>query len=276
MLKTVLFNIYKIIKNDSISKRARYYYFRFINNYFNQVTIKQKKNYKSIPIIIVSYNQLFYLNKLIEFLLKNEYLNIVIIDNNSDYKPLLKYFDEIKNEVVIHRMTENFGHRVFWEQKNIFNKYSKGYYVLTDPDIVPLNSCPNDFVLRFKQILDKNWELSKVGFSLKIDDIPETNPNKTKILEWENRFWKNKTKNNHYQSSIDTTFALYPPKNIWSFRKNFYYAVRTNTPYMAIHGGWYVEKDNLTEEQKFYIKTANSSSSWNINSQGDLTNDVCY
>lgn len=275
-MKTVLFNVYKIIKNHRISKLTRYYYFRFINNYFNKTTIKQHKNYKSIPIIIVSYNQLFYLKKLIKYLLINEYSNIVVIDNNSDYEPLLKYFDELKNEVVIHRLSKNYGHRVFWEQKNIFNKYNKGYYVLTDPDIVPLNSCPNDFVLKFKQILDKNWKLSKVGFSLKIDDIPDTNPNKIKILEWENRFWKNKTKNGNYQSSIDTTLALYPPKNIWSFRENFYYAIRTNTPYTAMHGGWYMDVDNLTEEQKFYIETANSSSSWNINNQGDLANDVCY
>ncbi|WP_347924934.1 glycosyltransferase family 2 protein [Pontimicrobium sp. SW4] len=276
MLKTVLFNIYKRIKNHRISKRTRYYYFRFINNYFNKVTLKQNKNYKSIPIIIVSYNQLFYLKKLINFLLKNEYSNIVIVDNNSNYKPLLTYFDELKDKVEIHRLTENFGHRVFWEQKEIFNKYNKGYYVLTDPDIVPLNSCPNDFVLKFKQLLDKNWKLSKVGFSLITDDIPDTNPNKTKILEWENRFWKNKTKSGDYQSSIDTTFALYPPKNIWSFRENFYHAIRTNNPYMAIHGGWYMDIDNLTEEQKFYMSTASSSSSWNINSKGDLANDVCY
>jgi hypothetical protein len=67
---------------------------------------------------------------------------------------------------------------VFWKNKEIFNTYSKGYYVVTDSDIVPNKNCPSDFLLHFKTILDKHYSLSKVGFSLKIDDIPNSNSNK--------------------------------------------------------------------------------------------------
>ena len=63
---------------------------------FNSEIRRQQKNFKSIPIIIISFNQLHYLRQLIAFLKKYEYSNIVIIDNNSTYKPLLDYFETIE------------------------------------------------------------------------------------------------------------------------------------------------------------------------------------
>ena len=46
------------------------------------------------------------------------------------------------NNIIIHRLNENKGHLVFWEEKSIYEKYSKGYYVVTDADIVPLDTVP--------------------------------------------------------------------------------------------------------------------------------------
>lgn len=275
-MKTFLFNIYKIINKTYLLRITKYYYFYFYNIVFNKVTISQNKNYKTIPIIIISFNQLLYLKKIISYLKENDYLNLVIIDNNSSYEPLLNYFDEIKDTVTIYRLSENLGHMVFWKKKEIFEKYNKGYYIVTDADIVPNKSCPDDFVLKFKKILDRTPKLSKVGFSLKIDDIPDTNPNKKKVLDWEGRFWTQKTKRGDFFASIDTTFALYPPKNVWFYRKHFYHAIRTNIPYTAIHGGWYFDINNLSKEQQYYLNSANSSASWNMDNSGNLTNDVCY
>ena len=121
------------------------------------------KNYKSIPIIIISYNQLFYLKQLIGFLQDNAYTNIVILDNNSTYAPLIEYFKEIKDDVKIHKFNKNYGHRVFWSQDEVFKAYAKGYYVVTDPDIMPLSDCPHDFLRYFKKILNANPEVNKVG-----------------------------------------------------------------------------------------------------------------
>mgnify|MGYP006360702291 FL=1 len=103
----------------------KHYLLLFYNIYFNSITKAQHKNYKSIPIIIISFNQYFYLKQLVDFLIKNEYTNIVIVDNDSSYPPLLKYFEEIKKEVAIHRLKTNEGHMVFWKNKEIFEKYSK-------------------------------------------------------------------------------------------------------------------------------------------------------
>lgn len=267
---------YHLIK-DGITNFIDYYYWRVKNwkNYvLDSTTRNQLKNPKSIPVIIISFNQLFYLKQLVDFLLSNNHLNIVIIDNNSTYSPLLSYFNELENNnnITIHRLKENFGHLVFWKNKELFNNYSKGYYIVTDADIVPHEKTPIDYLSVFIKLLNTKKEITKVGFSLYLDDIPDVNPNKEKIINWENQFWKNKIKE-HYLSSIDTTFALYRP-NYSRNTLDFLSGIRTEKPYTARHGGWYINPKALTEEQLFYIKTANNSSSWLTNENGELINDT--
>lgn len=240
---------------------------------FNAFVKQQLKDYKSIPIIIISFNQYYYLKQLIAFLLQKGYHNIVIIDNNSTYKPLLDYFDQIKDAITIHRLQDNFGHLSFWKHKSLFNIYSKGYYVVTDPDIVPIRECPEDFLLTFRNLLDKAYDRTKVGFSLKLDDIPDTNRNKKYILEWESQFWKSKIHPFAFKAEIDTTFALYRPHYRYKL-KHFTKAWRTDYPMQARHGGWYLNLDDLTDEQQYYMNTANDSASWIIDEKGYLTNKV--
>ncbi|PWB21791.1 glycosyltransferase family A protein [Flavobacterium sp. HTF] len=234
--------------------------------------MRQKNaDYKTIPIIIISFNQLHYLEKLIDYLTKHNYKNIVIIDNNSTYKPLLEYFDKINSIVTIHRLKDNYGHLVFWENKGLFEKYSKGYYALTDADINPIPECPGDFLNHFKKILDKDQKITKVGFSLKVDDIPNTNLYKDRILKWESQFSKDERKDGNFAAEIDTTFALYRPGYQYDIA-NFYSACRTKMPFVARHGGWYIDNRNLTEEQKFFFANCNESSSWRVNEDGIMDN----
>lgn len=254
-------------------KWIKFEYASLHNNNFNKTVIAQNKNIKSIPIIIISFNQLLYLKKLIHFLIEHNYDNIVIIDNNSTYEPLLEYFSEIESSVRIHRLKQNYGHLVFWEVKGLYEMYSKGYYVITDADINPIPECPDDFLLYFKKILDKNLEITKVGFSLKIDDIPYTNIHKEKIVKWENRFWDERERDGNFIADIDTTFALYRPHYTYSI-SNFYKAYRAKTPYLARHGGWYIDNENLTEEQKFFFANCNKSSSWRIDEDGKINKKI--
>lgn len=234
----------------------------------------QNRCFKKIPIIIISFNQLLYLKKLIGFLTKCGYKNIVIIDNASTYPPLIEYLKDLEKVCTIHRQTENYGHLVFWEKKELYEEYAKGYYVVTDADVVPDDFCPSDFLGYFKSLLDKNHKISKVGFSLRLDNIPETNPNKKTILEWEKKYWTHKVDEDNYSADIDTTFALYRPKYFKLDQENFMRAIRTKSPYLATHGGWIIDKDNFTEEQKYYMQTANESSSWKLDSDGNLNNPV--
>jgi hypothetical protein len=259
-LKLILFRI---------TRRVEVYYALHVKQLINLQVIMQSLNYKSIPIIIISFNQLCYLKQLVTFLQKHKYTKIVIIDNNSTYKPLLDYFETIGSSVTLHKLKENHGHLVFWKCKELYDEYSKGYYIVTDADIVPDPDCPSDFVRYFKKNLDRNPKITKVGFSLKIDDIPETNTNKQKVITWESKFRENQNKEGNYLADIDTTFALYRPDYKYK-EQGFYAAIRTRKPYEAKHGGWYLDNANLTKEQELYFVTCNESSSWRLNEEKKL------
>jgi hypothetical protein len=249
--KKIRYGFYKLIE---FKKNIFYFIYTKMNSY-------KKMNYYEIPIIIISYNQLNYLKLLIEFLQISGYNNIVIIDNNSSYIPLLEYFEDIKKNVTIHKLDDNFGHKVFWKFTKFQKLYAENYFVLTDPDIIPDKDCPKDFLFYFLKRLNENKFATKVGFSLVTSDIPDCNIDKKVIIEWEKQFQLNKNNDGDFIANIDTTFALYKPFRFIS-NNNFYKAIRTKHPYLARHGGWYIDQKSLTEEQKFYIETANSSSSW--------------
>lgn len=270
-LKTRLRKLIKYL--GGLIKAVRITSNNFYNKSFNRVVKNQLKDLKSIPILVVNFNQLFYLEKLIQFLLERDFKNIVILDNKSDYEPLLNYYESIKDQVSIEYLQENAGHRVFWKSKELKNKYGSGYYVITDADIVPSKECPEDFLEKMMQALNNDRSLTKVGFSLITDDIPESNPNKNKILKWEHKFWEQNYRNIGFKADIDTTFALYRPVSELDMDV-FYSAVRLDRPYSAIHGGWYIDLKNLTDEQKYYMETATSASSWLINSDGKLKRDI--
>lgn len=238
---------------------SRFHSRRLSNHVFNEVVREQNRDYKKIPIFIISFNQLSSLEKLIDVLQKNGHERIIIIDNNSTFEPLVEYLDQISPRVLVYKLAQNYGHRVFWKCADLFAEYFKGYYVLTDPDIIPAKDCPPDFVQKFKQILDRNPDIDKVGFSLSIDNIPESNPKRSEIRDWEKKYWEVVDKEGNYIAEIDTTFALYRPGRPFISYKG----IRTKPPYIAVHEGWNIDSERLSPEQEHYRRTATSSASWN-------------
>lgn len=235
---------------------------------------RQIINPEAIPIIIINFNQLYYLELLVNFFLERQHQNIIIIDNNSSYPPLLEYYDKIKERVIIERMDQNYGHMVFFENKTLQKKYGQGFYFLTDADIVPNKNLPDNYFHIMLNVLKKDFvNINKVGFALDLESIPAYYPKKYNVLNWEKAFWLNRTndKEESYFALIDTTFALYKPGYPKKNNQNgFLYAIRMAGDFTAKHGGWYIDYNNLTNEQLFYQKTANSSSSWKINEDGEM------
>lgn len=232
---------------------------------------KQRKNPLKIPVIIINFNQLFYLKQLVDFLIIRGFTNIVIIDNKSTYPPLLNYYKDIEDKVMIEYMEDNYGHNVFFENIELQKKYGKGYYILTDADIVPNKDLPKDFMVTLIHYLDKYFKrVTKVGFALRIDDIPDSFPLKEKVLKWEQRFWENPIEDDLYLNWLDTTFSLYKPSYPSRFNNiKKLEAIRVGGCFTALHGGWYLDPNNFSDEQLYYIKTVNSSSSWRINEKGE-------
>lgn len=258
-----------------IEKTYNYLHY-FLSIKLNKNLKKQRQNPKSIPVIIINYNQLYYLKILVNFLQERKFENIIIVDNNSDYPPLLEYYKSIKEFITIETMSSNLGHLVFFENKDLQKKYGNGYFVLTDPDIVPNSNLPEDFLGQMIAILDDYFSTTtKVGFALDLETIPDTFPLKQKVLKWEKKFWKNKLKDNLYRANIDTTFALYKPYYPKHYKDlPFFQGVRVADQYTAIHGGWYIDPLQYSEENLHYINSVDKSSSWKLDNHGKHDNKV--
>jgi hypothetical protein len=222
-------------------------------------------NYKKFPVIINNFNRLTYLQELLQWLESAGMTNIHIIDNQSDYKPLLEFYKKLPYQV--YRLDTNIGHTALWDTV-LFKRFSKGYYVYTDPDVVPIKACNLNVVEYFYSLLQKYPQICKVGFGLKIDDLPDSYPLKEKVLQWEKKFWEKEVEDRVYKALIDTTFALYRPGVSGG---DTIPALRTGGNLKARHLPWYEDPLNLTEESAYYLNKVSNASSWYAALRGNET-----
>lgn len=223
-----------------------------------------ESDFFSIPIFIISYNRLHDLKKCISRFEKDGYKNIIILDNASTNQALIDYLHGLNHKVYF--LKKNYGHHVLWDCHLFDDFLNKNPYVLTDPDVLPVDECPSDYLKIFYEILIHNPEKSKVGFSLKIDDLPEDYQYKYDIIRFESFYWERKISSEYnfliYDAPIDTTFALYKPGLIHP--KKFYKGIRTGYPYTARHLGWYIGNHNLNREEcEYFTKDNKCSTSMN-------------
>lgn len=240
----------------------KFYYYRVVALFYrilefvNPPTIE---NYKQIPIIINNYNRVGSLKELIAGLEKRGYFNIYIIDNKSTYPPLLEYYKTCPHKVF--HLEKNMGMTSFWVT-DIYKEFKNEFFVYTDSDIVLLDECPDDFMLVFLNTLRKYRYATKVGFSLKIDDLPEYYHLKEEVLDHEKQFFIHHQDEKLFWAPIDTTFALYRPRGK---RRHAFFNIemyRTDFPYMARHIPWYIDINNLDEENMYYLESTKTPTYW--------------
>jgi hypothetical protein len=234
-----------------------YSFFITIRSYLATLFITNV-NIEKIPIVINNRNRLTFLLQLIDFLEKNNFKNIIIIDNNSTYPPLLEFYENTNYKIIY--LNENLGYLAL-EKIELYNKIRKSFYVYTDPDIVPILECPSDFMDYFLHLLRKYPKIQKVGFSLKLDDIPDFYNKKNEVIEWESKYYDKIIQENVFDAPIDTTFALHKPYSMISTRGIFKMA-RTGFPYQARHMPWYNNSENLSEEELYYINNVEIGTQW--------------
>lgn len=220
---------------------------------------KEPSDLKKIPIIINNYNRVSTLKKLISDLESRGYTNIHIIDNNSSYPPLLDYYETCNYKV--HRLKKNIGFKALWKSGLWYN-FIRGYYCYTDSDLSLDPACPDNFMEVFYKLLKKYPEVFKVGFSLKIDDLPDHYDRKKEVLDWESRFYKEEKEGNVFIAPIDTTFALYRPFARRGKRDGSDEILRVGAPYQCLHLPWYVNSQNPSEEEIFYINSVKKVTHW--------------
>jgi len=183
---------------------------------------------------------------------------IYLLDNDSVYEPLLAYFEETPHTVV--RLGQNYGRFALWVAPGAYDLTRGRSYAYTDPDIVPVDECPGDALDRFAELLGRYPAVAKAGFGLKIDDLPDHYAHKAAVQAWEGQHWRWPVEEGAYLSAIDTTFALYRPGSQMRPAE----AIRTGPPYVARHAPWYLDLDDLPDEEAFYQTRGGETFHWNV------------
>ncbi len=249
-MKEFLFQVNKRIKANLKL------YGRIVRRLFVNTKLSKEDTYK-IPIVINNRNRYTYLSDFVSWLNKAGYKNIYILDNDSTYPKLLEYYKTTSAKVVY--LKKNVGYKALWEI-DFFQTIKRGFYVYTDSDLIPIASCPNDFVYQLYLILSK-YKIEKCGPALKIDDLPDYYDRKNEVLtQVENKYWQTQIEPDVYDAPIDTTFALYKPFAWGNAEECKAYRVGGNITF--IHLPWYENSANLTDEAKFYKENVSSSSYW--------------
>ena len=201
------------------------------------------------PVFVNCRDRLAPLRELVAWLERAGCDEIYFVDNDSAYEPLLEYYRTTPHTVI--RLGENYGKFSLWQAPGVLDRANGRHFVYTDPDIVPVEECPLDALERFRHLLDRYPQVNKVGFGLKIDDLPDHYRHRETVRTWEQEMWRWPVERGAYYAPIDTTFALYRP-GAPAARP----AIRTGPPYVARHEAWYMDTQAPTEEQAFYAARA--------------------
>ncbi len=219
---------------------------------------------REYPIFIICRDRLSPLLALLHWLDRVGQTRVYLVDNASTFPPLLDFYTQSVHHVI--RLGSNIGHKAVWLCGAVEQYAPDEFYVVTDPDIVPVSDCPSDALTYFHRLLDRYPDRAKVGFGLKIDDLPDHYRFASEVRGWEGQFWAREVEPGVYDAPIDTTFALYRPHT--GFREGspaLARSLRTGAPYLARHTAWYVNSGALDEEECYYRAHARADiTHWNV------------
>jgi len=260
--------IKKILKNIIIFKN------NIKINYINGKKIKNYCRKSKIPVLICSYNRYHFLKKLIAQLNK---LNIkpIVIDNNSKYKKLLKFYKNKKyrKNFYLLKLIKNYGPNVIYKPF-IFNNLPR-YFAYTDPDIEINKNIKKNFLEILKDYTNK-YQIQKVGFAISNKNLKNINirigarNKKNEIIQKTVSLKKEIKKNMKiiernpkvYKSNIDTTFALYNKEFI---KKNKLTALSLGDDFTCKHLPWEKNYKLPKEEHIEYMNSKLKNISSTIN-----------
>ncbi len=196
----------------------------------------------NITSVIIGYNQLTYIRNMVKQLEKYT-TDIVIIDNNSNYQPLLDYY---KNDFkyTLLRQASNKGYTVYVD--NNIQKLVGDCYVLTDPDLEFNTKLPDNFIHTLIDI-SHYFKAYKVGFALLIDapDIrTDVKMHGRSVQEWEKAFWKTPLvypadpSIELYNAAIDTTYCFINKRNKYNCSNEFTCNKHDKSTYIRVAGDY--------------------------------------
>jgi len=152
----------------------------------------------------------------------------------------------------------NVGPHALWGSGLLETLSVTGRFILSDPDVVPTEDCPDDAIEVLADALDQYPDRVKAGLGLRIDDLPDHYPRKAEVLAWERQYWETELAPELYDANVDTTFALYRPGLPFAYGPS----ARTGPPYLARHVPWYTDPARIAADEKFYYERAAGVTHW--------------
>lgn len=211
-----------------------------------------------IPIVINNFNRLTTLKQLVASLTERSINNIIILDNDSTYPPLVEWYENCPYHVI--KLGRNLGFKAIWKSK-LTAKIRKGWFVYTDSDVVLSPDCPADIMQRMIDVMTKEKPNAiKVGPGIEIDDLPDCYSQKQEVIAHETKHYQHK-EGNLYRAPIDTTFALYRPLSGLN-RSRAAETYRLASPYTIQHLPWYSDSANPTPEEEYYRNACAQPTHW--------------
>jgi hypothetical protein len=219
---------------------------------------------KQTKIVILNRDRFNPIKEQVEVLISKGYNNITIIDNQSTYQPLLDWYKQSDLDVFYNTVTPN-SNQAFKDLISIghtkFCDIIKDWYVFNDSDIIPLDTVPDTFIDDLIYYA-KKYNRTKVGMSIKIDDIDLSYPLNAWVHSYESTYWTNGIHDDSgielYPHPIDTTFAVHAPNTLPVWSDN---TLRVGIPYIVKHAPFYYDPNNLPEDEKHYLSHMNKQSS---------------
>ncbi len=228
-----------------------------------------------MTIFIMNWNWLEWTKKQAEFFTNCGH-TVIIVDNCSTYPPLLEWYKTCPYKVISTNGVElSTYNRFIWEMNLPDIHTSDNYYAVTDSDL-GFEGIPKDFCEALVSDIERSEGILKSGLSIRIEDLP-VNEYANRYREAEKNNWSHQDAHGFYGIPVDTTFAVYSKdrcKNLdsmWrpsgdpvpeSFLDNsyFYRSHRSPEPYTVQHLPWYMDIDNLTQEQQYHLKVTRHGS----------------
>lgn len=179
---------------------------------------------------------------------------IYIVDNDSSYPPMMDWLSDTHYKVI---RSANVGNTSPWVSGAIADYAKERYFVTSDPDIVPLDSCPPDVFDYFRDTLagiSPKMDVPKISFGLKLDDLPDHYKHKALALSRHGKCQADRQRvegGKFFSCANDAIMALHRPNHPKSVR-----GWRADNPYVARHTSWYDDLADMTEELAYYMEHA--------------------
>lgn len=198
------------------------------------------------PIYLTNMNRLSTTKKMVEDLFRlNPNSDITIIDNASTYPPLLNWYREIGKYVKIRKNDVNRGPWSFFYSR-INLECQNTHYVYSDADLELNPEMPYNWQEIMLECLKKYGR--KASLALKLSDVPEGDL-KEQIKNHQSICWYPTEEKDVYRAITDMTFSMDEKSKGYRFE-----SMRLAGKFECRHIPWYLDANNLSEEEKYYIE----------------------